>query len=117
MRFQDHPQAEANYGLLLFADGDRDAAMPWLKKAADRNDPRAQFVIGTMLFNGNPPPRDWVRAYALMTRAAASGLPPAVSSLAEMDRHIPLDQRQQGLALARELGRGAPPTKAAPVAH
>jgi len=113
---QDHPQAQANYGLLLFADGEHDAAMPWLKKAADRNDPRAQFVVGTILFNGDPPPRDWVRAYAMMARAAASGLPPAVKSLAEMDRHIPLDQRQQGLALARELGRGPAPPRPAPAA-
>ncbi|XHS00486.1 hypothetical protein ACFB49_20840 [Sphingomonas sp. DBB INV C78] len=108
---QDHPQAQANYGLLLFGDGDRTGAMPWLNKAADYGDARAQFVVGTMLFNGNPPPRDWVRAYALMTRAAASGLPPAVSSLAEMDRYIPLDQRMQGQALAREMARGSATTK------
>ncbi|SNS43898.1 Sel1 repeat-containing protein [Sphingomonas laterariae] len=113
---QNHAQAQANYGLLLYEDGDRAGAMPWLQKAADRGDPRAQYVVGTVLFNGDPPPRDWVRAYALMTRAAAASLPQAVASLAEMDRYIPLDQRQQGIALAREMGRGATAAKPLPAA-
>ncbi len=108
---QNHPQAQANYGLLLFQNGDRTGALPWLRKAADRGDPRAQYVVGTALFNGDIAPKDWVRAYALMTRAAAAGLPPAATSLAEMDKYVPLQQRQQGTALARELQRSAALTK------
>ena len=104
---QDHYQAQANYGLLLFQNGDRAGAMPWLQKAADHGDARAQYVVGTSLFNGDGNAKDWVRAYALMTRAAAGGLPPAVSSLTEMDKYIPLDQRQKGTALARDLERSA----------
>lgn len=95
---QGHPQAQANYGLLLYQNGDPRGAMPWLEKAAERGDPRAQYVVGTALFNGDPLPRDWVRAYALMSRAAGSGLPTAVASLAEMDRYIPANQRQQARA-------------------
>ncbi|TVV71320.1 hypothetical protein FOY91_17115 [Sphingomonas solaris] len=104
---QDHPEAQANYGLLLFQGNERNAALPWLSKASARGDARAQYVLGTALFNGNLFGKDWVRAYALMTRAAAAGLPQAVTSLAEMDRYVPLQQRQQGTALARDMERSA----------
>ena len=96
---QGHMQAQANYGLLLYQNGDQRSAMPWLEKAADQGDARAQYVVGTALFNGDPLPRDWVRAYVLMSRAAGSGLPSAVASLAEMNRYIPASQRQQARTL------------------
>lgn len=100
---QGHEQAQGNLGLILFQNGQRTAAMPWIKKASDRGDPRAQYVLGTALFNGDLAGKDWPRAYALMTRAAASGLPQAATSLGEMDRYIPLAERQQGLALAKGM--------------
>ncbi|MDB5662400.1 MAG: hypothetical protein JWN59_738, partial [Sphingomonas bacterium] len=102
---QGHEQAQANLGLILFQNGDRKGALPWIEKAAARGEPRAQYVLGTALFNGDLTQKDWPRAYALMTRAAAAGLPQATSSLAEMDRYIPLGQRQQGQAIARDLPR------------
>ena len=98
-----HEQAQANLGLILFQSGNRSAAMPWIVKASDRGDPRAQYVLGTALFNGDLIGKDWPRAYALMSGAAASGLPQAATSLAEMDKYIPLTQRQQGLAMARTM--------------
>ena len=55
-----------------------------------------------MLFNGDGVPRDWVRAYALLQRSSAAGLPQGSQTLAEMDRYIPEAQRQQGIALARQ---------------
>lgn len=100
---QGHIQAEDNYGLILFQNGDRQKAMPYIQKSAGRGEPRAQYIVATALFNGDFVTRDWPRAYALMTRAAASGLAPASASLAQMDKYIPLEQRQQGLALARAL--------------
>jgi cell division septation protein DedD len=100
---QGHEQAQANLGLILFQNNDRKAAMPWIQKAADRGEPRAQYVLGTAHFNGDLAPRDWPRAYALMTRAAAAGLPQASRSLAEMDKYIPIGQRQQGVSLARDF--------------
>jgi cell division septation protein DedD len=100
---QGHEQAQANLGLILFQNNDRKAAMPWIEKAASRGEPRAQYVLGTAHFNGDLAARDWPRAYALMTRAAAAGLPQASRSLAEMDKYIPIGQRQQGVALAREF--------------
>ena len=101
---QNHGEAEALLGLLLFQNGKRADAMPWLAKAAARGDAAAQYVYGTALFNGDMVATDWPRAYGLMTRAASQGLPPARQALLEMDKHIPLAQRQQGAALAR----GAP---------
>ncbi|HVI98478.1 MAG TPA: SPOR domain-containing protein [Sphingomonas sp.] len=100
---QGHYQAEENYGLALFQNGKRAEAAPWLEKAAMRGAPRAQLVYGTMLFNGDGGlAKDWVRAYALLTRASGSGLPQASETLGQMDRYIPEDQRRKGLELARQ---------------
>jgi cell division septation protein DedD len=105
---QGHPQAQANLGLILFQNGNRPGAMPWLRKAADAGDPRAQYVLGTAYFNGDLVGKDWVRAYAMMSRAASAGLPQAATNLAAMDNLIPLAQRQQGLALAQRSGASGP---------
>jgi cell division protein FtsN len=102
-----HIRAADNYGMLLFQAGRQIEAMPWLSAAADRGEPRAMYVLGIAAFNGDYAPKDWVRAYALMTRAAQSGLQQATTSLGAMDEAIPLDQRQQGVALAEELDRKA----------
>lgn len=107
---QGHDKAQANLGLILFQNGERKEAMPWIQKAAQAGDARAQYVLGTALFNGDLVGKNWPLAYALMTRAAAQGLPAATDNLAEMDRYIPLDQRQQGIALAKEMeGPPSPP--------
>jgi uncharacterized protein len=104
---QGHFQAEDNLGLILFQNGDRPKAMPYIEKSANRGEPRAQYVLATALFNGDLAKKDWVRAYALMTRASASGLSQASASLAQMDQFIPLEQRQKGLAMARDLEAAA----------
>jgi len=100
---QGHARAEDNLGLLMFQQGDRAGAMPYLQHAAARGESRAQYIVGTALFNGDMVGKDWVRAYALMTRASASGLPQATTSLQQMDKYIPADQRKQGLALASSM--------------
>jgi hypothetical protein len=99
---QGHRQAEDNYGLALFQNGKRAEAVQWLTKSAGRGEPRAQFVLGTMFFNGDNVARDWVRAYALIVRSSQSGLPQASAALAQMDRYISLSDRQAGLTLARQ---------------
>jgi cell division septation protein DedD len=104
---QGHPQAAANLGLILFQNGDRQRAIPWLKMAADADDPRAEYVLGTALFNGDVAGKDWPRAYALMSRAAAQGFPPAANNLQSMDQYIPEAQRREGLALAQQIERNA----------
>lgn len=102
-----HEQAQATLGLQLFQSGQRDEAMIWLKKAAEQGEARAQYVVGTAYFNGDSLPKDWARAYALMTRANAAGVGAAKTSLAQMDQLIPEQQRAAGLALAREMERTA----------
>ncbi len=104
---QGHVEAITNYGLTLFDEGKRGEAVPWLEKSVARGEPRAQMVLGTMLFNGDGVPKDWPRAYALLVRSAASGLPRAAPVQAPMDEYIPLDQRQQGLVLARQYEAAA----------
>lgn len=98
-----HLQAADNYGLLLFQRSERVQAMPFIKAAAERGDPRAQYLLGIAHFNGDNVPKDWVRAYALVSLAQQSGLDQAKPALAQMDGFIPIEQRQQGVALAGEL--------------
>ena len=64
-------------------------ALPWIRKAAELGDPRAQYILGTELFNGDLVAKDWPRAYALMLRAADGGVPPAADNLKAMERFIP----------------------------
>ena len=99
---QGHFEAEAKYGLVLFEQGKRTEAAPWLEKAVKRGEPRAELVLGTMLFNGDGVQKDWPRAYALLVRSAASGMPHASEAQAQMDALIPTEQRQAGLVLARQ---------------
>lgn len=109
---QGHIQASDNYGLLLFQRGQRTQALPFLRAAADRGDPRAQYLLGIGHFNGDIVNKDWVRAYALVSLAQQAGLPQAASALAQMDQHVPLAQRQQAVALAAELRSQADATRA-----
>lgn len=104
---QNHRQAEDNYGLALYQDHKLSDAVPWLEKSAARGEPRAQLVLGTMLFNGDGVPRDYPRAYALMTRASAQGLPSASETLSQMDQYISPADREKGTALAQQYAAQA----------
>ena len=95
-----HVDAQTTLGLLLFDSGNRLGAMRWLKSAAERGDARASLIYGTALFNGDGVPPDPVRAYAYVSRAAAQGLAPAKSTLADLDKLIPLADRKKGVAIA-----------------
>lgn len=109
---QGHLQAADNYGLLLFDRGERARAMPYVQAAADRGDPRGQYLIGIAHFNGEFVTKDWTRAYAYMTLAQGSGLAQAAPALAQMDSHIPLAQRQSAASLASDLGQRVESTRA-----
>ncbi|WP_375270819.1 SPOR domain-containing protein [Sphingomonas sp.] len=116
---QNHPQATDNYALALFQDGKKADALPWLEKSVARDEKRTELVLGTMLFNGDGVPRDWTRAYALVTRSSQQGLPQGSQTLAQMDKYIPEEQRRQGIALAQQIESrarstgGTPPTAVA----
>ena len=113
---QGHVQAADNYGLLMFDRGARAQAMPYVRAAADRGDPRAQYLLGIAHFNGDLAPKDWVRAYALMTLAQSAGLPQAAPAMQQMDGYIPLAQRQQAASMAQEIGQRANTARAAQIA-
>ncbi|WP_010543318.1 SPOR domain-containing protein [Sphingomonas elodea] len=114
---QGHELGEANYGMVLFENGKREAAVPWLERAVGHGEPRAQYLLGVMLFNGDGVAKNWVRAYALMTRASAGGLDPATRTLAQMEQYIPLAERQEGKALAERFAKNEhAATLAAPAA-
>ncbi|MBV1688636.1 SPOR domain-containing protein [Novosphingobium sp. G106] len=108
---QGHLQAADNYGLLLFQRGEHVRALPYIKAAADRGDPRSQYLLGIAHFNGDNVAKDWVRAYALVSLAQQAGLAQAAPALAQMDKYIPLDQRQQSVRLASELAGAAQATR------
>ncbi len=111
-----HIKAADNYGLLLFQEGEQGKAMPLVRAAAERGDPRAQYVVGLAHFNGDYAPKDWVRAYALMTLAHGAGLPQAASALTQMDQYIPMAQRSQAQSLARKIDEDAASNRAAALA-
>ncbi len=98
-----HLQAADMYGLLLFQRGEQVRALPFIKAAADRGDPRAQYLLGIAQFNGKLVPKDWVAAYALVSLAQQQGVGPAATALRQMDEYIPLEQRQQAVAMASAL--------------
>lgn len=110
---QGHLRAADTYGLILFQSGRTTAALPYVEGAARRGDPRSQYLLGIAHFNGDIAPKDWVRAYALMTLANRQELPQAAPALAQMDQHIPLAQRQQGASLAMEMQSQAEAARAA----
>jgi cell division septation protein DedD len=105
---QRHEQAGASLGLLLFQNGRAREAMPWIQAAAQRGDPRAQYVFGTALFNGDVLRRDLPRAYAMMSAAAAQGFPQAQAQLGEMERQLAPADRERGQQLLAEIGAPAP---------
>lgn len=111
-----HLQAADASGHLLHYQQKIPEALPFLQSSADRGDPRAQYLLATELFNGVHIEKDWVRAYALMTRASSSGMAPASRSLAQMDQFIPLEQRQAATVLAGELEQRAVRNRSAQVA-
>lgn len=102
---QGHMQANDNYGLVLFQANRRSEALPYLQASAERGEPRAQYVLGTGHFNGDFVEKDWIKAYALMTRASAQELPQATSNLAQMDRFIPVEDRRRAIELAGQMER------------
>ncbi|MDD3798312.1 MAG: SPOR domain-containing protein [Novosphingobium sp.] len=107
-----HPLAADNYGLMLFQQGRRAEAIPYLRDAVGRGDPRAQYLLGLAYFNGDFVEKDWVRAYALLTLANGQGLPQAAPAIAQMDGFVPLAQRQEAAALATRMQQEADATRA-----
>ncbi len=105
--------AETNLGLLLFQNGNHSEGLQWLRKAAEKDDPRALLVYGTALFNGDGVTQDRMLGYAFVSRSAAQGLGPAKQTLAELDQLMPAADRTKALALAAVKTKPAPISKPA----
>ena len=108
---KDHIDAQSTLGLLLFDSGNRAGGLRWLKSAAQKGDARALLIYGTALFNGDGVQQDPVLAYAYVSRAAAQGLAPAKTTLAQMDQVLPIAQRKKGVAIALSMARAQAPAK------
>ncbi len=108
---QGHVQASDTYGLMLFQRGERGRAMPYIRSSAARGDARAEYILGLAYFNGDIVEKDWVRAYALVGMAQRAGLVQATGALAQMDEHVPLEDRQKSVALAAQLTAQADATR------
>ena len=106
-----HVDAQTTLGLLLFQNGNQAEGLRWLKGSAEKGDARAMLVFGTALFNGDSIAQDPVLGYAYVSRAAAQGLEPAKSTIAQMDEILPLAQRKKGVALALQKAKTQTVTK------
>jgi hypothetical protein len=104
--------AQAALGILLFKEGDRAGAMPWLSRAAEAGEPRALLIYGTAMFNGDGVAPDRKAGYAMVRRAAAQGSSEARATQSEMELVMPELERDSG---SGTVGIAAP-SGAAPAA-
>ena len=100
--------AATELGLLLAGDHLEGAALPWLTLAARHGDPRALCSLAALYFNGDGVRRDEALAYALMVRAARSGLPEAKARLATLRSVLSDDAQNRGEALLASAIPDAP---------
>jgi uncharacterized protein len=102
-----HVAAQGNAGTLLYFSEaplrDRAKAIEWWQKASANGDPRAQYMLGVLHFNGEELPKDWPRAYALTLLARDSGLQEASTAMAQMDRFLPDADKSAGTTLAATM--------------
>ena len=109
---QGYAPAQAALGILLFKDGDRAGAMPWLKQAAEAGEPRALLIFGTAMFNGDGVAPDRRTGYAMVRRAAEQGSPEARATQSEMELVMSDAERTPGAGVADEAASGpAAPAK------
>lgn len=104
-----HLDAEATLGLLLFQNGEKVDGIKWLRRAADQNEPRAQLVYGTALYNGDGVTQDRLLGYAYVSRAAGQGLGPAQETLTQLDGMLPPSDRRLALSIAADAQRRSAP--------
>jgi hypothetical protein len=97
---QGYAPAQSALGILLFKEGDRAGAMPWLKQAAEAGEPRALLIYGTAMFNGDGVAPDRREGYALVRRAAEQGSPEARATQSEMELVMPEAEQEAGAKIA-----------------
>jgi TPR repeat protein len=110
-----HLDAQTTLGLLLFQNGDQQQGLKWLRRSADKGEPRALLVYGTALYNGDAVTQDRLLGYAFVSRAAQQGLGPAKETLEQLDGLMSAADREKALVLARSIPSGAPKAISKPV--
>lgn len=114
---QGHVAAAAELGLLLASQHLESAALPWLTMAARHGDARALCSLAALYFNGDGVERDEPLAYALMVRAARTGLPEAKAGLATLRTILSAEAQNRGDALVESaIPNIAPPPPPATIA-
>jgi len=88
--------AATELGLLLAGQNLDAAALPWLTMAAQHGEPHALCSLAALYFNGDGVPRDEPLAYALMVRAARTGLPEAKERLLTLRSLLSTEAQNQG---------------------
>jgi len=107
--------AATELGLLLIGQHLEAAAAPWLTIAAQHGEPRALCSLAALYYNGDGVPRDEARAFALMSRAAAAGLPEAQTRLATLRTLVSPEVQSRSTALGAAAIPAAAPLPVAPV--
>jgi TPR repeat protein len=106
-----HVAAQGNAGTMLyFSDApirDRAKAVEWWQKATANGDPRAQYMLGVLYFNGEDVEKDWPRAYALTSLAQESGLKEAEGAMTKMNQFLSEADKSAAAALLPTLRSGA----------
>jgi TPR repeat protein len=104
-----HPAAMGNLATLYYfskkpprvAD-----AVYWWEQGARAGDPRSQYILGAMTFNGDPVKKDVPTAYAWTWAAAQAGLPEAKTALDTMRPYV--EEADREAAPATALGMMTP---------
>jgi cell division septation protein DedD len=108
-----HLDAQTTLGLLLFQNGDQAHGLQWLRRAAEKGEPRAQLVYGTALYNGDGVGQDRLLGYAYVRRAAGQGLGAARETLDQLDSMMSAADKRK----AEQIALASPkPAHAAPAA-
>lgn len=103
-----HLAATANLGIVLFQDGKRTKALPYLRHAADAGEKRAAYVLGVAMFNGDGAPRNQTLGYAYVLRSRDLGLAEGSQQAARMATLLTPTERAQGEAAAAAIASGRP---------
>lgn len=98
------------FGMVVAAQSNQAAAIPWFQKGADKGDPKAQFNLGNVYFNGNGTKRNYVEAAKWFRLSAGQGLEWAQNMMGfcyEYGMGVPRNLAEAGQWYAKADANGA----------
>ena len=99
-----HAPAQSNLGIVLAQRGAKPEAAKLWQQAAAKGEPRAQYMLGVLHFNGDTVEKNWPLAYAYMLKANEAGLPQAARAMTTMGSNLAEADRTRGKELAAAMG-------------